>query len=86
MSRSVADDPRWEAVREGGLALCRHQDGTWTVAEEGAWLPGIYDSRETAVVASALNWSDLCRLGPICQADGEDRPVTMDDLAGLSTA
>lgn len=56
----------------------------WVVKRDGYWLPGIYENELTALFAAEhfSPWT-LKNLGQIWEADGEDRPVTMTDLAVL---
>ena len=59
-------------------------DGRWSVAENGVWVPGLYDSAKTARRA-AREFSDveLQPLDHVWRFDGLDRPATMADLDGL---
>lgn len=52
----------------------------WVVAEDQAWLPGVYATEEAARLAVSFSYSELERLGTIYRVDGENRPVTVDDL------
>lgn len=54
--------------------------GQWVVSENGAWLPGVYESETVARQAASLSDEVLTGLGRIYRVDGEDRPVTADDL------
>lgn len=56
-------------------------EGRFVVSENGIWVPGIYDSYETAKLAATLKDRDIIAfLEHIYSADGEDRPVTLDDV------
>jgi PhoPQ-activated pathogenicity-related protein len=68
----------------GNLRLYPDSDGTWTVSDSGSWLPGIYDSKVTAIAAAALPDAVLeDRLQPICHVDGENRPITLADVEAV---
>lgn len=55
--------------------------GNWVVADNGTWLPGIFDCRTTAEKAATLPDGVLADLNrAICRIDGEDRAITEDDL------
>ena len=76
-----------------GKALPRQlEDGTWCVAwgpEHGAgmWLPGYFDAELTAVAAAHLPDDILADLNArICRIDGENRAITMGDIASASAA
>jgi hypothetical protein len=58
---------------------CTHT-GDYVVSENGTWLPGVYDSEETARYAATLSDDVLVRAQPIC----ETRPITRLDLSLLS--
>jgi hypothetical protein len=51
------------------------------IAADGVWVPGVYDSRATAVaVAKAFSDAEIEELfGPIYTVNGENRKVTMKD-------
>jgi hypothetical protein len=55
-------------------------DGHWVIADGSGWLPGIYDSKKTAMAARRLGWEIMEGLAHIYRFDGQDRPVTMEDL------
>lgn len=54
--------------------------GDWIAQSDGLWLPGVYDSQETAQHAATLSRACLHALGRIYRNDGEGRALTMDDL------
>lgn len=55
--------------------------GEFVISHTGSWLPGIYNSAETAVeVAENFTDSEIEELfGPIYTVEGENRPVTLVD-------
>lgn len=57
-----------------------------TISDEGGWLPGIYDSRATALCAfNSLTYSDMFKLNEkICKETSLNRSITMDDLNDYS--
>lgn len=55
-------------------------EGGWVVADHGMWLPGCYDSEETARAAVGFSDSVLAKAEPICSIYGENRNITLDDL------
>jgi hypothetical protein len=68
-------------TQQGNLTL--HHDperNTWGVAENGGWITGIYDTRETAVAASELPDYVLESLAHIWRHDRQNRPATMLDI------
>lgn len=71
-------------IESGDLRLYEAGDGTWTVADGGGWLPGIYDSRATAEAAARLPYGTLAALSVVCHYDGESRAVTMSDLPRIT--
>jgi len=53
----------------------------WSLARDGVWLPGIYDSDETAREAVSLPDDVLQALSDrICSVQGEFRLITAKDL------
>jgi hypothetical protein len=52
------------------------------IAGDVGWLPGVYDTAETAIEAFTLMSEDdvLSNLSHIYRADGLNRPVTRADL------
>lgn len=52
----------------------------WCVSDNGTWLPGVYDSKRTALSASEYTDEVLGELLSICSVDGPNRPITMRDL------
>ncbi len=42
--------PHPEDIGDGRL-VWPHGDGTWSISEDGVWLPGLYASRDAAVAA-----------------------------------
>ncbi len=71
-------------IEAGPLRLYAPQPGTdrWSVADDGfGWLPGTYDTRETATAAAELPIEVLEHvLNPICHIDGENRAINMVDV------
>lgn len=64
-------------------------DGTHVISSRGMWLPGNYDSDQSARYAFRFRNEVLQELQErICHKDGENRAITMDDLraarAGLA--
>ena len=59
---------------------------TVTISDNGGWLPGIYDSRATALCAyKTLKYDDLNKLSKlVCREDTLNRSITMDDLNDYS--
>lgn len=56
-------------------------EGQFVVSENGIWVPGSYDSCETAKLAPQLKDEEIeFLLGPIYRVDGLARPVNMDDM------
>lgn len=56
-------------------------DDGYVVSENGIWVMGVYDERETAFHATTLPDHVLFDLNErICHVDGENRVITMDDL------
>lgn len=55
--------------------------GEFVVSHTGSWIPGVYNSAETAVeVAENFTDSEIEELfGPIYTVEGENRPVTLVD-------
>lgn len=63
--------------------MATHQgaDGTWSISSRQMWLPGIYDTETTARAAFRLDNRTLQALTDrICAIDGENRPITKEDL------
>lgn len=61
------------------------RDGNWVVALYDIWLPGYYDTLETARRAAYLSDAVLSDLNArICHVDGEDRAIAMADIAQTS--
>ena len=60
--------------------------GQWVVAENGTWLPGIYESDAVARRAARLPDAALLALSHIYKVDGENRPVTAADLDSSRSA
>jgi hypothetical protein len=59
-------------------------ENRYVVSENGVWVPGIYDSAETAKKAPKLTDEEIVtHLGHIFHADKEDRAVTLDELNAL---
>lgn len=56
-------------------------DGGFVVSQHGTWLPGVYATEDTAADAAELTDAQLATLAPIYQVDGQNRAVTLDDLA-----
>jgi len=57
-----------------------NEDGTWCASLYG-WLPGYYDTLETARKAPYLSRAVLDRLNArICHVDGQARAITMADI------
>ena len=57
------------------------ESGSYVISSRQAWLPGVYDSERTARFAFRFPDATLRGLAlRICSAQGEDRPITMDDL------
>lgn len=59
--------------------------GHFVISRGDVWIPGIYDSPDTAVnVAERFSDQDIETLfGPIFTVDGENRVVTMEDYERL---
>lgn len=62
----------------------------WQAADGGGWIPGIFDTEETALAAAAVAWGPLMQEYAAMQArvnhlDQENRAITMADLNGLET-
>lgn len=59
-----------------------NNDGRFVVSQNSVWVPGVYDSAETAALAAQkLNDTEIVYLlGRIYEFDGINRPVNMDDL------
>lgn len=55
-------------------------DDAWVVADNGTWLPGCYDTKDTACAAATFSDSVLAAVEPICQVTGSNRPITLNDL------
>jgi hypothetical protein len=55
-------------------------DGTFVIADGGGWLPGLYASEEAARAAAAQGYGKCHALSSISRVDGEDRPITSDDV------
>lgn len=64
-----------ERICEGALTFYPPGDG-WSVAENDIWVPGIYDTMETARVALAFE-SDVLQAIQDTKSPG---PITMADL------
>jgi hypothetical protein len=45
-----------------GRRVWPHGDGTWSISDNGVWLPGAYDTREAAVLAFDVPPAQLVRL------------------------
>lgn len=58
--------------------------GEYVVSQNDLWLPGVYDSEETATRACDLPTATLLALGRIYRVDGENRALTMDDLDAIT--
>lgn len=79
---------------DGGIVFGRGGDKTWVgeydrgwrICVAGSWVSGYYASKETAERASGLSAAELQQLFPIWTRDGEDRPVTWDDLDRVESA
>lgn len=41
------------------IQVFQGKDGTFTVAEYGTWIPGVYDTKETALAAAKLSPEDV---------------------------
>jgi hypothetical protein len=66
------------------IKVYKCDDGTFAVAGESGWIPGVYDTDGAARLA-ALKLSDyeiVKRLGPIYQ----HRPVTLADVSAVIEA
>ena len=37
------------------IKVYQGKDGTYTVSEYGTWIPGVYDTKETAIAAAKLS-------------------------------
>lgn len=59
-------------------------DHGWVVADHGTWLPGCYDSEDTARAAADYSDSVLAEVETICSIHGEDRVITLTDLRNTS--
>ena len=65
-------------------------NGSYSVADEGGWLPGVFDSRESAIAGFKLtlkpNGHDLlAKISKrVNRIENEDRPITLADLSGTS--
>jgi hypothetical protein len=44
------------------IQVFKGKDGTFTVAEYGTWIPGVYDTRETAIAAAKLSPDDVATM------------------------
>jgi hypothetical protein len=55
----------------------------YSVADSGTWVPGLYDTPETAQHACRFSNADLYQIRRVWQHDGENRPATMEDLASI---
>jgi len=61
-------------------------DDGFVVSHHGTWLPGYYDTAETATKAASLPDRVLTELNDrICHFQREDRALTMSDLAPFLT-
>jgi hypothetical protein len=74
-----------DGMSERQLRHYEAEDGTWTVAESGTWLPGIYESKAVATAAADLPDARLARLLNICHVEGEDRTITAADVERAAT-
>lgn len=54
--------------------------GGWVVSENEMWLPGSYDSEQTARYAATMSDAVLRAVQPICWVDGGNRNITRADL------
>lgn len=60
-------------------------DGGFVISSGGRWLPGIYDTERTARWAFRFSDRQLQDLNDrISHKDGENRPITADDLRTAS--
>lgn len=41
------------------IQVYQGKDGTFTVSEFGTWIPGVYDTKETAIAAAKLSPVDV---------------------------
>ncbi len=59
-----------------------HDDGTFTVADDGGWYPGIYASDAAARLAPRVDIAVLhARVGPDVRGHGRTyRPVAEDEI------
>jgi hypothetical protein len=62
------------------VSVYESKPGRWVVSENDVWLPGVFDSPETARRAADFPREALHELRRIYHVDGENRPVTMADL------
>jgi hypothetical protein len=61
-------------------------DDGWVVSVNEQWVPGVYDSDETARSACVFSDVQLKALVSIWNHKGENRPATMADLARIPAA
>lgn len=72
--------------RDGDRIWVGEYERGWRICLAGSWIDGFYASEETARRALGLSAYELKALYPIWTRDGEDRPVTWDDLDRLERA
>lgn len=56
-----------------------HTPEGWVVSDEGAWLPGVFESEETARMAASLSDKKLLCLSKTVNVIAA-RPISMEDL------
>lgn len=71
------------AGRNGDRVWVGEYDRGWRICVAGSWTDGFYASEETARRALELSASELKSLYPIWTREGENRPVSWDDLDRL---
>lgn len=74
-------------IQHGNLKIWPMEGGGFALSDEGGWLPGLYDTEDTAKKAHQLlsgkyvEWSELS--DRICYHSKENRFITMSDLTLL---
>lgn len=67
-----------------GLVITETAPGRLTVTDHGNRVPGVYADEAAAECTTALNFSTIeDKLGHIYGSEGENRPLTVADMAPL---
>lgn len=76
-------NPAYSAWQRGKIRIFPGSNGH-SISCDDTWLPGLYDTVETARAALEHEDDELAALSNrVCAVVGEDRPITMTDLATL---